>query len=75
MVDEEKYEYKCKIFCIYFKNGCEKEAIDTLEKIAKEGKTDKVFDSNSLKSLTSSFLDISDIIQKNYKLELNTTKL
>ena len=74
MVDEEKYEYKCKIFCIYFKNDYEKEAFDTLEKIAKEGKTDKVFDSNSIKSLCNNFNDISDIIQKNYKLELRTTK-
>ena len=69
MADEEKYEFGCKIFCIYFGDG--KEGKDTLEQIAKVGKTDKIFDSNSLESLNDTFKNISNLIEKNYKLELN----
>ena len=71
MVDEEKYEYGCKIFCIYFGKDNEGEAKDTLEKIAKEGKTDMQLYSDSLTSLCEKFQKISGYIEKNYKLGLN----
>ena len=75
MVDEQDDKYGCKIFCIYFQNGYEEEARDTLKKISKLGKTDAIFDSNSLTSLCEKFNDISSVIQKNIKLELNTSYL
>lgn len=73
MVDEQDEKYGCKIFCIYFQNGCEEEARDTLKKIANLGKTNEIFDSNSLPSLCDNFNDISDVIQKTIKLELKTS--
>ena len=72
MVDEQDEKYGCKIFAIYFQNGGEKEARDTLKKIAELGKTNEIFDSNSLTSLCEKFKAISDVIQKTIKLELKT---
>lgn len=72
MENEKNKKYGCRIFCIYFNNGSEEEARNNLINIANLGKTNKLYDSNSLDSLNNIFVDISNIIQKNYKLGLTT---
>ena len=66
---------RCKIFCIYFKHNIDSKDLeyagDLLKKIAKIGKTNDYYKSNSLESLYETFNKISDAIQTNYKLKLD----
>ncbi len=71
---------RCKIFCIYFKpenniisSLFEKQAQDLLREIAIIGGTENYFNSNSLANLCETFGKISDAIQINYKLKLNSS--
>ena len=72
MKNEKIRENGCKIFCIYFKRGkIDKYGEKTLKEIAKIGETENIYNSDSLMSLCEVFNQIADIIQTNYKLQLN----
>jgi len=62
------------IFSIFFRSkNDEKWAEDLLREIAKIGGTENYFNSNSLANLCETFGKISDAIQINYKLKLNSS--
>ena len=62
------------IFSIFFRSkNDEKWTEDLLREIAKIGGTENYFNSNSLANLCETFGKISDAIQINYKLKLNSS--
>ena len=72
MNKEKTIQNGYKIFCIYFQRGEGYKCAEiTLKEIAKLGETGEIYKPDSLQKLCEVFINIANIIETNYKLELN----
>jgi hypothetical protein len=78
MEEENSKENGCRIYCIYFKNKEDKydfgeikgKSEEILHEIAKLGKTEHHYNSNSLIELSNTFKLINEAIKTDYSLKL-----